>query len=497
MSVPSAENNPPLEPSSRELAKLDTDPEQSVSSTQSISACAESPQIIGRYEILKELGSGGMATVYMAKDPLLARNVALKLPRAFQKQDNAGIVQRFYREARAVARLAHPHICPVYDVGEADGRHYLAMHYIEGRSLEKLVGNGNRIEQRKAARIVYRIAQAMHHAHENGVVHRDLKSSNIMLDLGGVPFVLDFGLVQILDEGISAATLKGEVFGSPAYMSPEQVGGHPVDRRTDIFSLGVVFFECLSGFRPFTGTLSQVRTKITTGSTNPDLSSIPDIDSEVTQICKQMMATNQALRYQSMEMVVKALRAYLKTDTSVSGQHSAPQTRFRTAAPAATHISADDDVIQKPQGEKKESRAKSKENGERPPLSQEQFGIESESIWRIASTAMDQALVDRRKTEQTLADRRKSDVRPNWLNLSFRYPLMSIFLVAVLFLGLFAAIIDRSRSVVVLNQTEKGPQQSTAIPTNGASPRKTLEESTTRKKNSFSLVEIEDKSTPD
>ncbi|HSS70223.1 MAG TPA: protein kinase [Casimicrobiaceae bacterium] len=209
------------------------------------------PERIGRYEILEEIGHGAMGTVYRALDPLLDRAVALKTVSLDLAGDEVeAFEQRFYREARSAGRLSHPSIVTIHDVGKSDGVAFIAMEFLQGRSLRVMLDLGVVFPPDRIADIGAQVADGLAFAHESGVVHRDIKPANIM--------VLDRGAIKIMDFGIAllpsgSATLTGKVFGSPKYMSPEQIIGHHVDGRSDIFSLGAVLYEMLTGFAPFYG----------------------------------------------------------------------------------------------------------------------------------------------------------------------------------------------------------------------------------------------------
>ena len=209
------------------------------------------PERIDRYEILEEIGRGAMGTVYKARDPLLDRPLALKTVNVdLEGDDFESFERRFYREARSAGRLSHPNIVTIHDVGKSDGLAYIAMEFLQGRSLRTMLDLGIVFPPDRVADITAQIADGLAFAHDHGVVHRDIKPANIM--------VLDTGPIKIMDFGIAllptgSATLTGNVFGSPKYMSPEQIVGQPVNGRADIFSLGAVLYEMLTGFAPFWG----------------------------------------------------------------------------------------------------------------------------------------------------------------------------------------------------------------------------------------------------
>ena len=214
------------------------------------------PRNIGRYQIKAELNRGGMSVVYLAHDPNIGRDVAIKvLPRSLS--DQAAARERFVREVRAVVQLDHPAIVPIYDFGEEDGQPYIVMRYMPGGSLADMLTYG-RLNLADARRILERMAQALDAAHKQNIIHRDLKPGNILFDNYGEAFLSDFGIVKQMYEGeANTPTLTGSmVLGTPAYMSPEQALGKLLDERSDVYSLGAVLYEMLTGVPPYKGPTS-------------------------------------------------------------------------------------------------------------------------------------------------------------------------------------------------------------------------------------------------
>jgi serine/threonine protein kinase len=277
------------------------------------------PEEFGRYAIKKELGKGAMGAVFLARDTQLNRDVALKVP-TFTDKSPANMIERFYREARSAATLTHPNICPVYDVGEHDGTHFISMGYIEGRPLSAYIESGKKQPERQAAAVVKKLALALQEAHDKGIVHRDLKPANIMIDHRSEPIVMDFGLARITNDKEEARlTREGTVMGSPAYMSPEQVEGKTIGPHCDVYSLGVVFYELLTGQTPYQGTVVSVIGQILAANPKSPIELRPDISPECSAVCLKAMASKQSDRFQSMAEYAKALDAFIKGDSEAIG----------------------------------------------------------------------------------------------------------------------------------------------------------------------------------
>ena len=218
---------------------------------------AAGPQTLGRYQLERVLGKGAMGIVYEALDPKLHRKVAIKtiLISQLDEETAKDFSMRFVREAHAVARLNHPNIVQVYDFGEEGDIAYLVMEFIRGDELKSTLTTGRQFDRKECVRIMSELLDALDFAHEAGVVHRDIKPANVMLDSQGRAKLTDFGVARVTDSDRTHAerTQAGTVVGTPAYMSPEQIQGQRIDRRTDIFSAGVILYQFLTGQKPFTG----------------------------------------------------------------------------------------------------------------------------------------------------------------------------------------------------------------------------------------------------
>ena len=209
-------------------------------------------ETLGRYKILSIIGQGAMGVVYKAVDPMIDRTVAIKTVNlSFNKDEQAEYELRFQQEIKAAGRLNHPNIVTVYDVGRNENMAYMAMEYLEGKELKDILAEEGRPAVASCVDWIAQIAQGLAFAHDNDIVHRDVKPSNIMIVRGGLAKITDFGIARMPASAVK--TLTGLILGSPRYMSPEQVIGRNLDHRTDIFSLGVVLYEALTGLPPFDG----------------------------------------------------------------------------------------------------------------------------------------------------------------------------------------------------------------------------------------------------
>jgi hypothetical protein len=267
------------------------------------------PCPFGRYLVQRRLGKGGMGAVYLAHDTTLDRPVAVKVSK-FRASEGAAS-ERFLREARAAAGLRHDGVCRVLDCGVIDGTYYIAMDYVEGESLARRLAGDEAHDPRWAAGLVRQVALALAAVHDRGVIHRDLKPANIMLGTDGRPCVVDFGLAR--REQDVTITGAGTVMGTPAYMSPEQVAGEPVTPATDIYSLGVILYQLLTGRLPFGGeNLAQLTYQIVHGKLSSPSQHRPDLDPDLESVCLGAMARSPEARYPTMAAFAEALDDYLR-----------------------------------------------------------------------------------------------------------------------------------------------------------------------------------------
>ncbi len=258
------------------------------------------PERIGKYYVVHEVGRGSTGTVYLSHDPFYGRDVAIKFYHAANADDaeSRNARRMFLGEAHMVGKLQHPNIVPIFDAGEEEGRRYVVTEHVHGaRTLSAYCRPGSLLPVDQVIGIVYKCAKALHYAHSRGVVHRDIKPSNILLTQDGDVRIVDFGIALVSDSDVSR--LEG-VAGSPAYMSPEQVQGHDLDPRSDLYSLGAVMYEMLCGHRPFrAGALGKLLRQVVQATPEPLREVRPEIPQELEAVVNRALEKEPGNRYRS------------------------------------------------------------------------------------------------------------------------------------------------------------------------------------------------------
>ncbi|HWW83828.1 MAG TPA: serine/threonine-protein kinase, partial [Vicinamibacterales bacterium] len=278
------------------------------------------PSQIGRYEILGLIGHGGMGTLYRAWDPKLERQIAIKLLRG----DNDELRERFAREARSAARLRHRHIVMIYDVGDHLGQPFIALEYIEGQTLAELVASRAPLPVVRKLELIEELCDGLAYAHQIGIIHRDVKPANAMVDTGGTLKILDFGIARLAEQ--SGMTQVGMLIGTLNYMSPEQVTGVGVDKRSDIFAVGAVLYELLAFRQAFPGGLQDgILHRIVEGRREPLDNVCRGLDMEVVQVVDRALAIDVERRYQDLALMRKDLqRVRQRLNTAGDAVHPSP-----------------------------------------------------------------------------------------------------------------------------------------------------------------------------
>jgi len=292
-----------------------------------VSGRVEREMNYGRYRIVRELGKGSIGVVYQAHDPHIDRLVALKVLRP-DLVTTEQFVQRFLKEAKAIGRLSHPNIVTVYDVGRDHGTIYIAMEFVEGDRLDNIMEK-REFTEKETVEFGIHVARILHYAHQNGIVHRDIKPSNIMLKSNGHLKITDFGIAHIEDPSAIQQTRAGEIIGTPAYMSPEQVLGQPVDGRSDLYSLGSILYELTTGNMPFRGENLTAVFRAITVEVPPDPAKLTSpISPSLSRIIMKCLNKRPEKRFPTGEAMAEALEDFLREKKSMP-----------VAAPSARKIS--------------------------------------------------------------------------------------------------------------------------------------------------------------
>jgi serine/threonine protein kinase len=303
---------------------------------------------IGRYEIRGELGRGAMGIVYEANDPALGRTIALKTiqPGTFGREDREAFETRFFTEARVAARLQHPGIVVVHDVGRdaETGTLFIALEHLKGRTLAELTDGGRSLPWREATRILAGVARALHHAHGHGIIHRDMKPANVMVLDSGETKIMDFGIAKI-EANLHHLTSPGEFLGTPLYMAPEQASGGPVTPRTDVFALGAIGFTLLTGRPAFEGeTVARIVTRVVGEDPGAPSLIAPSVPTVLDGIVARALAKDPGERYADARAMADDLDAVLedRSPLHLSGDGTA-----RPGRPAEVQLMvAEDDPVQ-------------------------------------------------------------------------------------------------------------------------------------------------------
>lgn len=300
---------------------------------------------VGRYEVVGELGQGAMGVVYKAKDPLIDRIVAIKtINLGLALEEKEEYESRFYQEAKAAGRLSHPCIVTIYDVGKSGDVAYIAMEFLDGRELRDVLNESQRLPLDQVINIVAQVAQGLAYAHEKGIVHRDVKPSNIMVAQDGHAKITDFGIARMASAAVRTQT--GMVLGSPKYMSPEQVMGRQTDQRSDIFSLGVVLYEMLTGQAPFTGeNINAIMYQTLNATPAPPGTINPAVPDMLNFIAAKALAKGLDDRYQSASDFANDLLACrnILPATGAAKPQSKPSSSLSDAIPVVGREKTDAD----------------------------------------------------------------------------------------------------------------------------------------------------------
>ncbi len=283
------------------------------------------PDLIGKYRVIRQLGEGGMGAVYLAHDDGIDRDVAIKLLRANDERQR----RRFQTEAQSAGRLKHPNVVTVYEYGEFQGEPYIAMEFVEGQTLANLIQSDGGLDANAQLDLLMQACRGLSYAHRSGVVHRDIKPSNLMVDHEGVLKIVDFGIARTTAQDLTAT---GQAVGTPAYMAPEQITGDHADARCDLFALGLVAFELLSGYSAFEGDSDYaIINKIVNGAPSQFRHPVKEIETLMVPVLQKALSKEPSGRYQTADEFAEALRCVREGVT-------APPASTRPAADSAATV---------------------------------------------------------------------------------------------------------------------------------------------------------------
>lgn len=293
-------------------------------------------QMLGQYRIIEQIGEGGMATVYKAYQSSMDRNVAIKILPS-QLADSTEFTQRFQQEARIIAKLEHPHILPVFDYGESNGITYFVMRYLDAGTLSEKMKSGRPLPINEIDRLFTQLAEALSYAHSFGIVHRDLKPSNALIDSQDNLFLTDFGIAKLLESASPRLTKTDAIMGTPAYISPEQAQASPVDQRSDIYSLGIILYEMVTGRVPYVAeTPLAIILKHVSDPLPPPSSLQPDVPEAIENIILKALEKHPEDRYDTVAEFLAAWKRAL--DESKSSAKRSPETVAVHASPATAKM---------------------------------------------------------------------------------------------------------------------------------------------------------------